>query len=1032
MNLSSALLISGFLAVTASASNSVSKQFTVASFGDSGQNSIQAIATSSRGDIYIAGTTTSFDISVKNAAQPAFGEARIMRTTDLGVTWTRVGAPPANVIAVVADPVTPQILFAGGDKGIYKSVDSGATWKLVHPFNSIYQFTGALVIDPANHLRLATVEPFTGIVTRSLDGGDTWTTGGQPCSQSFCQGGLVADPAGSGALIVGSFAGLYLSRDWGLTFQPLNPPGFGSPSIAAFAPSKRGWIYAGTSAGVSGSLAMTTDFGATWTAKSSPPNTFSMILNLAVDPDDANALVAGTPDSLYRSTDGAATWVREASSGGPFLTQTHAPFVILPHRCAPAGGLFAQGSAAAGSYSVAYSPDYGATWTTPQLTGLTSVAAGADCAVFITRTASSDAFVAKVAPDGTVLWATYLGGSDQDVPVALAVDNQDNVYIAGTTTSPDFPSTVPRIGVSGQSAAFVSKLSPAGALMYSAIVSGEARNSATALAVDADRNAYVGGGTNSFQFPLTPGTLPVTLAPGSYTGFLVKLSSDASLVYATYLGGSYTYPGAILVDAGGQAIVAGTGLPVADDPFSNFAAFVLRLDRGASQVSAVAYLPGMGTPTSLVADDQGNLFIAGRADRGADFVTPGAYVAPQPLANCPAKFFVGYNAYVSKLAATGWKPVYSALLRSSCGVQTGPIAVDKTGAVVLAISAAGGLPLRNPLVAGPSCGTNTSAVVRLNPSGSALEFATYLDACGVPGIALAGANSLYAGVSPQISAHLAALLHINTASTSTVALDGIANAFSGDSTAIVVGGLYSLTGSGFQAPEIDLGLNPAGDLPLTLGGIEVRFDGVPAPILRTGAGKVIVVPPLPPPLGWRTRAVPGFSAVQLIAHGVASNVVWMPVVDSLPGLLTASFLDPQLPAGSDAYARNQDGTVNDAAHPAPAGSTLTLYVTGMGPAAPPLPPGSIAHSPGTSPVTPVYGSWKRFTPSGQPVPETVFTLPGYLAAVYQMPVVVPSADSLGGVPDANGVRHLVMALQFFIAASSSIPPVSNLVGVYVK
>jgi hypothetical protein len=868
------------------------RQLHLAGFDGSGQNTIQAAAIDSRGNIVVAGTTSSPDFAVKNAAQPAFGDSRIMRTTDLGVTWTRTGTPPQDVIAVVPDPVAPQVLFAGGDTGIYKSADGGVTWRLVHPFQSLYQFSGALVIDPGNHLRVAALEPFTGKVVRSVDGGESWTTGGSPCSQSYCQGQLLADPTGSGSLVITSF-GLYLSRDWGLSFQPLQPPGFGGASVAAFDPSHRGWIYAGTAAGVTGSLSLTTDFGVTWVSKSSPPSTFSAILNLAVDPDQPNALVAATPDAFYRSLDGAATWTREASSGGSFLPQGHLPFAILSHRCAPAGGLFALGSATAGSYGVAFSPDYGATWKTPQLSGVSSLVVGGGCAVYITRALTSDAFVANVGPDGTVLWTTFLGGSDRDTAVALAVDNQDNVYLAGTTSSPDFPSSVQRVGVAGQDAAWVAKFSSDGRVVYSTILSGEAHHTVSALAVDANRNAYVAGSTNSTRFPVTPGTLPATLDPGSYTGFLAKLSSDASIVYATWLGASYTSPGAILVDAGEQVTIA----------FNSqiSPASIMKLDRTASKVVSAADLPGLGTPTSLAADEQGNLYIAGRADRGADFVTAGAFEAPQSLSVCPAKFSTNGDVYIAKRSAADWKPVYGALLRAACGVQPGAIAVDKSGAAILAVSAGGGLPLRNPLLAGPACGANSSAVVRLSPNGSSVDFATYLDNCGVPAIALAEGGSLYAGVSPRLTGHAAALLHVRP-SASTITLDGIANAFSGDAGGVAVGGLYRLNASGLQAPTIDLGLDSKQNLPISLGGIEVQFDGVPAPILQTGPGRLIVVAPLPPPAALRRQLVAGFTSVRIVVPGVSSNAVWMPVADSEPGLLTGAFLDPQPPASSYGYA----------------------------------------------------------------------------------------------------------------------------------
>ncbi len=1019
MHASLAILFAGLLLP---APNGILRQLHLAGFDGSGQNTIQAVAVDSRGNIVVAGTTSSPDFAVKNAAQPAFGDARIMRTTDLGVTWTRTGTPPQDVTAVVPDPVAPQVLFAGGDTGICKSADGGVTWRLVHPFQSLYQFSGALAIDPGNHLRVAALEPFTGTLIRSVDGGESWTAGGSPCSQSYCQGQLLADPTGSGALVVTSF-GLYLSRDWGLSFQPLQPPGFGGASVAAFDPSHPGWIYAGTAAGVTGSLSLTTDFGVNWVSKSSPPNNFSAILNLAVDPDQPNALVAATPDALYRSLDGAATWTREASSGGPFLPQGHLPFAILSHRCAPAGGLFALGSANAGSYGVAFSPDYGATWKTPMLTGVSSLAVGGGCAVYITRVLTSDVFVAKVGPDGTVLWTTFLGGSDRDAAVALVVDNQDNVYVAGNTSSPDFPSTVPRIGVAGQDAAWVAKFSSDGRVAYSTILSGEAHHTVSAVAVDADRNVYLASSTNSAQFPVTPGTLPATLDPGSYTGFLAKLSSDASLVYATWLGASYTFPAAILVDPGGQVTIAFNS--------QTSSASLMKLDRTASKVVSAADLPGLGTPTSLAADEQGNLYIAGRADRGASFVTAGAFVAPQPLSTCPAKFSTNGDVYISKLSAADWTPVYGAVLRAACGIQPGAVALDKSGAAILAVSAGGGLPLRGPLLAGPACGANSSAIVRLTPDGSSLEFATYLDNCGVPGIALAEGGSLYAGVSPLFSDRAAALLHVK-ASASTITLDGITSAFSGDATAIAVGGLYSLKASGLQAPTIDLGLNPKQNLPTSLGGIEVQFDGVPAPILQTGPGRLIVVAPEPPPATWRRQLVAGFTSVRIVVPGVSSNSVWMPVADSNPGLLTGAFLNPQPPANSDGYARTPDGTVNDAAHPAAANSTITLYVTGMGAAAPPLVPGSIAQSAASMAITTVYATWKRYNPSVPPDPETVYTLPGYLSAVFQMPILVPPVDTLGGVADANGVRRVLVGLQFALAPSTSFPPASNLVAVYVK
>lgn len=83
---------------------SVLSGLTAASFSGSAQNTIQAVATDASGNIYVAGQTSSLDFAVKAAAQPVIGESRILRSTNLGVTWTHMGLPPSDVSVVVPDP----------------------------------------------------------------------------------------------------------------------------------------------------------------------------------------------------------------------------------------------------------------------------------------------------------------------------------------------------------------------------------------------------------------------------------------------------------------------------------------------------------------------------------------------------------------------------------------------------------------------------------------------------------------------------------------------------------------------------------------------------------------------------------------------------------------------------------------------------------------------------------------------------------------------------------------------------------------
>jgi uncharacterized protein (TIGR03437 family) len=1035
----------------------VLRQLSIAGFGGSGQTSIQALATDSSGNIFVAGTTNAPDLPVKNASQPVLADATILRTSDLGITWTHVGTPPGVASILVPDPVAPQVLFAGTNLGIFKSSDGGQTWRLVYAFqpNSQFgglQFTGAMIIDPANHLRLAALSSnnSSGALIRSLDGGETWTSG---CPVDTCGGQLIADPSGSGALGMATSSYLYLSRDWGLTFNPTRPPASNTLIAAAMVPSRPGWIYAAGAAGTLGNLSLSTDYGATWTTKANPPTVFSGIYGLAADPDQFNVLVATTADGLYLSTDSATSWVFQSSFSQEY-SGMQATFALVSHKCNPAGGLFA--IAAVGYYrnQVGFSPDDGITFTTPHLSYVASVVTGPNCVAYAVRQPEqegTDAFVAKLAPDGSTLWATYLGGSDQDTAVALAVDAQGNAYVAGNTLSPDFPSTVPRIGVQGSGSVFVTKYSPDGKIAYSAVIGGEAANNAFAIAVDLGGNAHLLGDTNSLSFPVTPGALDSTPEAPNYTGFLMKLSPNATVIYSTFVAAA----GAILIGADDQPILAGIGAAPGLPPPPNGTSpdFVMKLDTTGSHVVQAAYIQGTGlsqsAPSALGADASGNLVVLGTVYDTTFPTTPGAYTSSSDCV-------VSSGIYVTKLGASNWNPIYSAFL--PCGGQSGALAVDSTGAVILTAVAGSGFPLHNPLLAGPACPyysnpPASAAIARLSPDGSTLEFGSYIDTCAAPPIALSGDGSIYVGVANnnpirRVPDTVAAVLHFSATNSHAISLNQISNAFSGDSSAVVGGGLYSLSASGFQPPTIDLRLNPSQDLPTQLGGVGVTFDGVPAPILRTSPGQIIVAPPwsLPAHANLRNNGHPQqlsgeplFTSIQLSYNGVFSNSVWMPISSQLPGLLPNNF--PMLPSSlvnfPDGNVRNQDGVQNDAEHPAAAGSMITVFVTGMGVAQPSLTPGSIAISKTLFSVLPIYSSWAGYTETdmlGTYPPEAAYSVPGFVSALLQVPIQVPnSIQSLGGTDVGNAVQRVPFYLTpYSPVVTGLIPPPSSVIGVYLK
>jgi hypothetical protein len=179
----------------------------------------------------------------------------------------------------------------------------------------------------------------------------------------------------------------------------------------------------------------------------------------------------------------------------------------------------------------------------------------------------NDAFVAKLGPDGRIVWATFLGGSSQDWATGIALDGSGNVWVTGFTESAGFPLVNPIQTWAGTYGgvypfAFVAELSPDGTkLLFSTLLGSTTGFGATAssagIAVDSSGNIYVA--LNVYTAAGYPGTQNDSDQAGI---FVTKLSPQGTLVYSYFHANGAA--NAIALDSSGAVYVAGSS--IANDP----------------------------------------------------------------------------------------------------------------------------------------------------------------------------------------------------------------------------------------------------------------------------------------------------------------------------------------------------------------------------------------------------------------------------------------------------------------------------------
>ncbi|MFW9924621.1 MAG: SBBP repeat-containing protein [Candidatus Thorarchaeota archaeon] len=179
-----------------------------------------------------------------------------------------------------------------------------------------------------------------------------------------------------------------------------------------------------------------------------------------------------------------------------------------------------------------------------------------------------DVFLAKFNADNELLYSTYFGGTSQEEVFDIIVDNESNCYICGYTYSPDFPTKNALNSTSnGSFDGFIAKFNATGQLEFSTYFGGSNDETCFGITLDESNNIYITGSTSSDDLPVLNAWDDSWNSASD--AFLAKLTTDGDLLYCSYYGGSDSDEAReIAIDGDGNCVIAGdtlsSDLPVPD------------------------------------------------------------------------------------------------------------------------------------------------------------------------------------------------------------------------------------------------------------------------------------------------------------------------------------------------------------------------------------------------------------------------------------------------------------------------------------